>query len=181
MKANIYHHSMPSAAPLANNVMRRLEVVVASDNLSLGVDTNESYVLSFGSRGASGSNGASLHAETVYGALHGLETFSQLTTRRLGHGCPIGINSSVIAIADEPRFRWRGLMLDSARHFLPLEALLSMLDAMSYNKLNVLHWHVSDSQAFPLVTKLTPRLSLGAPSSQSLSSPRRTRRRRWIR
>ncbi|EOD04016.1 hypothetical protein EMIHUDRAFT_77540, partial [Emiliania huxleyi CCMP1516] len=48
---------------------------------------------------------------------------------------------------------WRGLMLDSARHYLPVEAITAMLDAMSFNKLNVLHWHISDSQSFPLLTK----------------------------
>jgi len=134
--------------------LAQLSVRVASSDLRLTVRTNESYELTVN------LSGAQLLAPTVYGALHGLETFSQLTSPLAN--CGVGINASTVFIQDAPRFRWRGLMLDTARHFLPVPTLTGMLDAMSYNKLNVLHWHISDSQSFPLATRKTKALARGA-------------------
>lgn len=60
-------------------------------------------------------------------------------------------------------------MLDSARHFLPMSAITGMLDAMSYNKLNVLHWHITDSQSFSLLTDRTPELAFGGAYDRRLT------------
>jgi Glycosyl hydrolase family 20, catalytic domain len=57
---------------------------------------------------------------------------------------------------------YRGLMLDTARHFQPLPSMKKLLDAMSYAKLNVLHWHAIDSQSFPMESKRYPKLWNGA-------------------
>lgn len=70
------------------------------------------------------------------------------------------------AIYDTPRFRHRGLLIDSARHYLPLRIIKAHLDGMVMAKLNVLHWHLSDDQSFPFVSDRLPELStLGAFSS----------------
>lgn len=87
-------------------------------------------------------------APATWGALHALTTLAQACTgpagdRRVFVGAPL-------AVADAPRFAYRGLLLDTARHFLPRAALLRALDAMSQSKLNVLHWHIVDAEAFPL-------------------------------
>eukprot|EP00887_Chlorella_sp_A99_P000582 scaffold17.g582.t1 len=63
------------------------------------------------------------------------------------------------AIADAPRFPHRGLLLDSARHFLPVGVIKTHLDAMAAAKLNVLHWHLTDDQSFPLQLEELPQLS----------------------
>jgi hexosaminidase len=66
-------------------------------------------------------------------------------------------------IRDAPRYGWRGLMLDSARHFQPPAVIHSMIDWMAWHKLNVLHWHLTDDQAWRLQIKKYPRLtSIGA-------------------
>lgn len=77
-----------------------------------------------------------------------------------------------IAIEDAPRFSWRGLLLDVARHFLPKEFILKMLDLMALYKLNVLQLHLTDDQGWRIEIKRYPRLTeIGARSDYSASHP----------
>ena len=96
---------------------------------------------------------ALLSAPTVAGALRGMATFVQLVAPG-----PDGFRVPAIHIEDRPRFPWRGLMMDVARHWTPLEVVLRNLDAMAAVKLNVLHWHLSDDQGFRVESKLYPQL-----------------------
>lgn len=94
-----------------------------------------------------------LTAPNPLGILHGLQTFLQLVKRtRDGYGAP------VVKIYDYPRFPWRGLMIDSSRHFLPVSAIERTLDGMAAVKLNVLHWHLSDDQGFRVQSRKYPLL-----------------------
>ena len=61
-----------------------------------------------------------------------------------------------IYIHDKPRFKWRGLMVDTSRHFIPLSRLKNVVDGMERLKLNVFHWHIVDSQSFPFESKIYP-------------------------
>jgi len=65
---------------------------------------------------------------------------------------------SPIEIEDNPRFPWRGLMIDSGRHFMPLDVIKRNLDAMAAVKLNVFHWHLSENQGFRIESKRFPKL-----------------------
>jgi hexosaminidase len=70
-----------------------------------------------------------------------------------------------VVIADRPRFPWRGLLLDTGRHFMPPEVIRRTLDGMALVKLNVLHWHLSDDQGFRVESRRYPRLhGLGSDS-----------------
>eukprot|EP00937_MAST-01D_sp_MAST-1D-sp2_P003061 g3061.t1 len=144
-----------------------VHVASADEELALGVD--ESYELHIPD-GAAGSGRASLRSATVWGALRGLATFAQLLTfashaeLAAGRGTVVGGGGSAerggaLAIVDAPRFAYRGLMIDSARHFQPVEVLLAHLELMEAAKLNVLHWHISDGQAFPFNSSAHPLLS----------------------
>jgi hexosaminidase len=69
------------------------------------------------------------------------------------------IHSIPLFIRDSPSFAYRGLMIDTSRHFLPLNLILDNLDAMAMNKLNVLHWHLTDSQSFPYRSESYPEIA----------------------
>lgn len=94
-----------------------------------------------------------LSAPNPLGILHGLQTFLQLV--RIN---PSGFNAPAVTIRDWPRFPWRGLMIDSSRHFIPLSIIKQNLDAMEAVKLNVFHWHLSDDQGFRVQSKVYPLL-----------------------
>ncbi|XP_069678413.1 beta-hexosaminidase subunit beta-like [Periplaneta americana] len=99
---------------------------------------------------------ALLTSQTVWGVLRGMETFSQLLSID-DSGAALKVNSS--AIMDFPRYSHRGLLLDTARHFYPLPAILQTLDAMEINKMNVFHWHIVDDNSFPYESAVFPQLS----------------------
>ncbi len=96
---------------------------------------------------------AKIIAPTTVGAMRGLETFLQLLASDKD-----GFYFPAVSINDKPRFAWRGLMIDSARHFQPMEVLKRNLDAMAAVKLNVLHWHLTEDQGFRIESKKFPEL-----------------------
>ncbi len=94
-----------------------------------------------------------LSAPTPLGVLHGLQTFLQLV-----HTTKAGWIVAAMTIEDKPRFPWRGLMIDSGRHFMPVAVLKQNLDLMEAVKLNVFHWHLSEDQGFRVESKRFPLL-----------------------
>src|SRR5579864_4950646 len=111
----------------------------------LGED--ESYTLDVS------SFGAKLRASSPLGTLRGLQTFLQLIAIT-----PDGFRVPAVHIEDRPRFPWRGLMIDSARHFIPLEVIKRNLDGMEAVKMNVFHWHLSENQGFRVESRKFPKL-----------------------
>jgi hexosaminidase len=110
---------------------------------------NESYSLEVTDKQAR------LSAPTVVGVLRGLETFLQLL-----QGDRDGYYLPGIRIQDQPRFAWRGLLIDVGRHYEPMEVLKRNLDAMAAVKLNVFHWHLTEDQGFRVESKKLPKLHL---------------------
>ena len=99
------------------------------------------------------ATGASLTAAGPLGIQRGLATFRQVIERT-----PQGWRAQLCDIQDAPRFAWRGLLIDPARHFLPVAVVKRNLDGMAAVKLNVLHWHLCDDQGWRVESKLFPRL-----------------------
>ena len=94
-----------------------------------------------------------LEASNPLGALHGLQTFLQLV-----RVSPKGFSVPAVTIDDQPRFPWRGCMIDTGRHFMPIPVVERNLDGMEAVKLNVFHWHLSDDQGFRVESKKFPLL-----------------------
>src|SRR6266478_3372435 len=111
------------------------------------VGEDESYVLEVSAAGAT------LTAPTPLGTMHGLQTFLQLVNVSSD-----GFAAPAVTIHDQPRFPWRGLMIDSARHFMPLDVIRRNLDGMEAVKMNVFHWHLSENQGFRIESKKFPKL-----------------------
>ena len=99
------------------------------------------------------SGHARLTASNPLGILRGMETFLQLVEAdKETFAVP------ALQIEDRPRFPWRGLMLDVARHWMPADVVRRNLEAMAALKLNVLHWHLSDDQGFRVESRRLPKL-----------------------
>ena len=134
----------------STGVLSSVQVTLASNDEDLSFNVSEAYSLDVS--GAAGT----LEADTLYGALRGLETLSQLAEYVPASGSVI---VRVARIVDAPRFPHRGALVDTSRHFIPVGTLLAFVDAMAYNKLNVLHWHGVDDQSFPWQSVTFPALS----------------------
>ena len=109
---------------------------------------DESYQLSID------SNKIKITATTDLGALHGLETVLQLLQNNSK-----SYYFPAVEITDLPRFTWRGLMIDAARHFQPVAVIKRNLDAMASMKMNVFHWHLVDDQGWRIEMKNHPKFT----------------------
>ncbi|MCL4133757.1 UNVERIFIED_CONTAM: hypothetical protein GTU68_037765 [Idotea baltica] len=122
----------------------------------LSLDTDESYTLNIETKGS--ETDVRIEANTFFGARHALETLSQLinyddinNTLQIVHSANI---------KDAPAFPYRGILLDTSRNFYPVSTLKRILDGMSFDKLNTFHWHISDSQTFPLRLRSLPKMAM---------------------
>lgn len=122
---------------------------------------NEAYTLTIPANGSA----ATISAGTIWGAMHGMESFSQLVRFNFT-GEVYSIANAPWVLHDSPRFAHRGLMIDVSRHWQPLASIRSMIDSLAYAKMNVLHMHASDEQSFPMQIKSYPKLWDAAWSSQ---------------
>lgn len=128
-----------------DKALSELFLSVSTDDETLQPVTCYSYTLTI-------SNGqASIKAKTPYGALYGMETFSQLIVDG-------SLVNNTVNISDKPKYNHRGLMLDTGRRYFPLELLYNIIDGMSYVKLNVFHFHILDWCRFSVESKLYPEL-----------------------
>lgn len=136
--------------------------VNGSGDPRLLINTDESYKLDLQPKSdIGGALAADISAKSFCGARHGLETLLQLIWMDPYVGSLMILHAATIE--DAPRFKYRGLMLDTARNYFPEADILRTIDAMAASKLNTFHWHVSDAQSFPLVLNSVPDLAtLGA-------------------
>ncbi len=94
-----------------------------------------------------------LKAATETGIIYGLESLIQLAEERDGQWV-----LPALTLYDNPRYGWRGLMIDACRHWIPKDVILRNLDAMATVKMNVFHWHLTEHQGFRVESKRFPKL-----------------------
>lgn len=125
------------------------DIVLRSD-AAAGVAQAEGYVLDVD------AHGLHIAARDASGLFYGAITAWQLLTPDAAKGA---VAVPYLHIADWPSFAWRGLMLDSARHFQSPADIKQLLDAMAQHKLNVFHWHLTDDQGWRLQIRRYPKLT----------------------
>ena len=113
---------------------------------------DESYQLSMSSSG-----NVTITAASSIGLLYGLTTMTQLFYKHTCGG--VYTNMAPAEISDKPMFPWRGLNIDASRTFKPMADMYLMIDALSYNKMNRMHWHITDAQSWPLEIPSMPELT----------------------
>ncbi|WP_281299136.1 beta-N-acetylhexosaminidase [Flavobacterium limnophilum] len=119
-----------------------------AQNGKIGLHEDESYRLEIN------SGKITINATSDLGALHALETLLQmLQNSSTSYYFPTAV------IEDFPRFSWRGLMIDAARHFLPVDVIKRNIDAMAAMKMNVFHWHLVDDQGWRIEMNKHPKLT----------------------
>ncbi|XP_062542125.1 probable beta-hexosaminidase fdl isoform X2 [Armigeres subalbatus] len=129
--------------------------VVKSPDVHLTMHTDESYNMTVGHTAR--SLVVKVFANSFFGAKHALTTLQQLIWFDDEERILKVLNKALIE--DVPRFNFRGLMLDTSRHYFSVDSIKRMMVGMSHSKLNRFHWHITDSQSFPLVSKHYPQLA----------------------
>lgn len=144
-----------------------VKATVTASSLVLDWKTDESYMMVV--RSTETATFVDIKAETVYGARHAFETLSNLVTGSHSNGLLL---VSAARVGDAPAYPHRGLLLDTARNFVPLRQIRSTLDAMAASKLNVLHWHVVDTHSFPLEITRVPEMQRYGAYSRAMTYSR---------
>ena len=132
-----------------------------SDGLSLLIDSNldlndEGYTLD-----VTNSN-VTIKSKTPQGLFYGMQSFLQLLPAEIENPTVVkGIawTAPAVSIKDEPRFGYRGIMLDPCRHFIPVENIKKQLDVLALFKINRMHWHLTDDQGWRIEIKKYPKLT----------------------
>lgn len=132
-----------------------------SNGISLIIDesldvNNEGYTLDVT------ANGATVKAKTPQGLFYGMQTFMQLLPAEVESPVVVsGIawTAPCVSVKDEPRFGYRGFMLDPCRHFIPVENVKKQIDVLSLFKINRMHWHLTDDQGWRIEIKKYPKLT----------------------
>lgn len=146
-----------------------VHINVRTNELDLTWNTDESYRLDVESKTSKDHVMVGIIAKTVFGFRHAIETLSQLIAADVSGLLLVGS----ARIEDRPVYRHRGLLLDTARNFFPVSAIERTIDGMGASKLNVFHWHITDSQSFPLEIPSVPQLTqYGAYSPKKIYSPK---------
>ena len=102
-----------------------------------------------------------IRASTAAGAFYGVQTLRQLLPAQLESNTPVtdvGWSVPIVEIVDQPRFSYRGMHLDVARHFFPVEFIYKFIDLLALHKMNRFHWHLTEDQGWRIEIKQYPRL-----------------------
>ena len=161
-----------SESPFTRDGSVSVTIKVESEDLSLTTETEESYEVRISQSQTSQSHlDVLVAANTYYGARHGLETLGQMITYD-DLSDTLQIYSSA-HVKDRPSFPHRGVLVDTSRNFMSVSVIKQIIRGLSYEKLNVFHWHITDTHSFPLYSRRVPQLTLhGAYSPRKVYTPK---------
>ncbi|KKK21092.1 N-acetylglucosaminidase [Aspergillus rambellii] len=161
--------SFPTATPSASSKNKRsnpplqcVEVNVTDTKADLQHGVDESYTLT-----VDGASRIAIKAQTVWGALHAFTTLQQLVISNGEGGLII---EQPVHIEDSPLYPYRGIMIDTGRNFLSRGKIYEQIDGMALSKLNVLHWHMGDTQSWPIQIDSHPEMTRDAYSPREIYS-----------
>lgn len=161
LKWSPYPHSVSDYARGPIILTSRVAINIDDVKADLQMGVNESYSLAITPKGIV------IHAATVWGALHSLTTLQQLVLYSNDGRFLVPLS---VEIADKPDFPFRGIMIDSARNFLTVKSILDQIDIMALSKMNTLHWHLVDTQSWPIALESYPEMIQDAYSSEEIYS-----------
>ena len=137
-----------------------VSVCLGNNSVPLQLGMSENYTLSIT------PSAISISCSAVYGCYHAFETLSQMISFNFD-SVQYLIKSVPWSIVDFPRFPHRGLLIDTSRHFLPVPTIKTIIDSVTYAKINAIHWHIVDAIAFPFDSPSYPLLGkMGAYSAE---------------
>jgi hexosaminidase len=105
-----------------------------------------------------GKEGVTIEGDTYAGTFHGVQTLIQLLPVVRSTDAQASFQIPQVAIQDQPRFKYRGMHLDVARHFFPVSFVKRYIDYLALHKLNYFHWHLTDDQGWRIEIKKYPEL-----------------------
>ncbi|CAK9439164.1 uncharacterized protein LODBEIA_P33880 [Lodderomyces beijingensis] len=152
--SNVTSHCPESKAQAPNVVT----VAIADYDADLQFGVDESYELHID------EGGINISSETIWGTLHALTTLQQMVVYQCGQY----FVEQYVHIQDYPLFKHRGLMVDSARNFLPVNKIMEQIELMALSKMNTLHWHLVDSQSWPVEIASHPEMTQDAYSAREV-------------
>lgn len=129
----------------------------SADAIVFRLDRGDNAIGKEGYRLSVSPNGVVVTAADRAGLFYGAVTLWQLMTET--EGATAAVDIPAVEIADAPRFAWRGILLDSCRHFQSPAFIKAFIDTMALHKLNVFHWHLTDDQGWRIEIKKYPRLT----------------------
>lgn len=167
-KKNKKNKSLVDSSTLKKNTMKSEEILIHVNihDMTIVTPSDESYSLKISpqsTHAAADGNGNGnvevfIDAQTVYGMRHGFETLSQFIVWDDIIGS-LAIAEDV-SIQDQPSFKYRGVMIDISRNFISMEKIQESVRAMGYNKMNVLHLHLSDTASIPITIPSNPNVTI---------------------
>ena len=166
----------------AVNAATNLNATLADANGFIALSMNsaipaEGYTMTISPRGVD------IQASSASGAFYALQTIKQLMGANVLAGKP-GETAATYAlptgtIKDQPRYEYRGFMLDVSRHFFEAEEIKKMLDLMAVYKLNRFHWHLTDDQGWRLPVKKYPKLTVQGATNRNILRTDFAQQKQW--
>jgi hexosaminidase len=164
--------AFPTPTPHAKRAtasVHSVQVHVTDTKADLQHGVDESYTLEVSANAPS----IRITSKTVWGALHAFTTLQQIIISDNNGGLII---EQPVKIQDAPLYPHRGIMIDTGRNFISVRKILEQIDGLALSKLNVLHWHLDDSQSWPMQMRSYPEMTKDAYSPREIYTENDMRR-----